>query len=65
MEPGNKVEVPYRRDRRKKSPGVSASMGGENRLQSVFAGDQIRRGRRMKSPGVSPALRGGTRHLRP
>ena len=34
----------------KKSPGVSASIGGEN------AGDQIRRDRRIKSPGVSPAL---------
>ena len=34
MEPGNKVEVPHRHDRRKKSPGVSASIGGENRLRS-------------------------------
>ena len=42
----NNVEVPHRRDRRKKSPGVSASIGG----------DQIRRDRRIKSPGVSPAL---------
>ena len=32
MEPGNKIEVPHRRDRRKKSPGVS--IGGENRLQT-------------------------------
>ena len=31
MEPGNKVEVPQRRDRRKKLPGVSALIGGENR----------------------------------
>ena len=32
MDPGrNKVEVPHRRDRRKKKlPGVSASIGGEN-----------------------------------
>ena len=50
MEPGNKVEVPYRRERRKKSPGVSASIGGENRN-----GDQIHRDGRIKSPGVSPA----------
>ena len=49
MEPGDKVEVPHRRDRRKKSPGVSASIGGEKR-------DQIRRDRRIKSPGVSTAL---------
>ena len=33
MELGNKLEVPHRRDRRKKSPGVSASIGGENRLR--------------------------------
>ena len=44
----NNVEVPHRRDRRKKSPGVSASI-------AIFAGDQIRRERRIKSPGVSPA----------
>ena len=31
MEPGNKVEVSHHRDRRKKSPGVSASIDGENR----------------------------------
>ena len=42
----NNVEVPHRRDRWKKSPRVSASIGG----------DQIRRDRRIKSPGVSPAL---------
>ena len=41
-------ELPHRRDRRKKSPGVAASIGG--------AGDEIRRDRRIKSPGVSPAL---------
>ena len=46
MEPGNKIEVPHRRDRRKKSPGVSASISG----------DQIRRDWWIKSPGVSPAL---------
>ena len=38
-------KLPHRRDRRKKSPSVSASIGG----------DQIRRDRRIKSPGVSPA----------
>ena len=54
MEPGNKVDVPHRRDRqKKKSTGVSASIGGENRLR--FSGDQIHRDRRIKSPGVSPA----------
>ena len=47
MEPGNKVEVPHRRDRRKKSPGVSAKI----------AGDIIRRDRLIKWPGVLPALR--------
>ena len=56
MEPGNKLEVPHRCDRRKKSPSVSASIDGENRI-ATFAGDQIRRDRRIKSPGVSPALR--------
>ena len=45
MEPGKKDEVPYRRDQRKKSPGVSASIGG----------DQIRRDRRIKSLRVSLA----------
>ena len=55
MEPGNKVEVPHRRDRRKKSPGVYASIGGEKTL-AIFASDQIRRDRHIKSPGVSPAL---------
>ena len=39
-------EVPHCRDRRKKSPSVSAA---------IFAGDQIRCDRRIKSPGVSPA----------
>ena len=39
-------KLPHRRDRRKKSPGVSASIGG----------DQIRRDRRIKSPDVSLAL---------
>ena len=33
----NNVEVPHRRDRRKKSPGVSASIGGENRLRFSLA----------------------------
>ena len=33
----NNVEVPNRRDRRKKSPGVSASIGGENRLRFSLA----------------------------
>ena len=42
----NNVEVPHRHDRWKKSPGVSASIGG----------DQIRRHRRILSPVVSPAL---------
>ena len=37
MEPGNKVEVPHRRDGRKKSPGVSASIGGQNRLRFSLA----------------------------
>ena len=55
MEPGNKVEVPHRRDQRKKLPVVSSSIGGENRF-AIFAGDQIRRDRRIKSSGVSPAL---------
>ena len=32
MELGKKVEVPHSRDRRKKMPGVSASIGGENNL---------------------------------
>ena len=34
MEPGNKVDVPLRRDRQKKKKltGMSASIGGENRL---------------------------------
>ena len=46
IEPGNRVEVSHPRDRRKKkSPGVSSSIGG----------DQILRHRRIKSPGVSPA----------
>ena len=48
MESGNKVKVPHRRDRREKSPSVSAPIGGEN----CKAGDQIRRDRRIKSPGV-------------
>ena len=43
-------KLPHRRDRRQKSPGVSAS------IAAIFAGDQIRRDRRIKSPGVSPAL---------
>ena len=34
MEPGNKVEVPHQADMRKKSLGVSASIGEENRWQS-------------------------------
>ena len=46
MDPGNKVEVAHGRDRRKQSPDVSASIGG----------DQFRRDRRIKSPGVSLAL---------
>ena len=32
MEPGNKLEVPHCRDQRKKSPGVSTGISGENRL---------------------------------
>ena len=43
----------------KKSPGLSASIGGKNRLRlslATFAGDRIRRDRRIKSPGVSLAL---------
>ena len=35
MEPGNKLEAPHRRDRRKKSPGLSASIGGEVALQNI------------------------------
>ena len=35
----NNVEVPHRRDRRKKSPDVSASIGGENRLRFSLAID--------------------------
>ena len=50
----NNVEVPHRRDRSKKSPGVSASI-----RVAIFAGHQIRRDRRIKSPGVSPALNEG------
>ena len=46
-------KLPHRRDRRKKSPGVSASIGG----------DQIRRDRRIKSPGVSLALAFNSRTL--
>ena len=30
-------KLPHRRDRRKKSPGVSASIGGENRLRFSLA----------------------------
>ena len=37
MEPGNKLEVPHRRDRRKKSPSVSASIGDENLLRFSLA----------------------------
>ena len=48
-------KLPHRRDRRKKSPGVSASYRWR-KLQAIFAGDQIRRDRRIKSPGVSLAL---------
>ena len=33
----NNVEVPHRRDGRKKSPGVSASIRGENRLPFSLA----------------------------
>ena len=43
-------KLPHRCDRRKKSPGVSASIGG----------DQIHRDRRIKSPGVSLAEAGDT-----
>ena len=53
MEPGNEVEAPHGRYRRKKSPGVSASSG--RKALAIFAGDQIRRDGRIKSPGVSPA----------
>ena len=49
LDPRKKVEVPHPRDWRKKSPGLSASIGGENR-------DQIRRDRRIKSPGMWLAL---------
>ena len=34
MELGNKLELPHRRDRRKKSPSVSASIGGDFRFRS-------------------------------
>ena len=40
-------KLPHRSDRRKKSPGVSASTTSDC--------DQIRCDRRIKSPGVSPA----------
>ena len=33
----NNIEVPHHRDRRKISPGVSASIGGENRLRLSLA----------------------------
>ena len=39
MEPGNKVEVPHRRDRRKKSPGVSASIGGSLAIKFAAIGE--------------------------
>ena len=57
MEPGNKVEVPHRRDQRKKLPVVymSSSIGGENRF-AIFAGDQIRRDRRIKSSALTTFL---------
>ena len=42
MEPGNKVEAPHRRDRRKTSPGVSASINRRRKSLAIFAGDQIR-----------------------
>ena len=54
-------KLPHRRDRRKKSPSVSALIGGENR----FTGDQIRRDRRIKSPGVSPAFSRNVKYLGP
>ena len=54
-------KLPHRRDRRKKSPSVSALIGGENR----FAGDQIRRDRRIKSPGVSLVFSRNVKHLGP
>ena len=47
MEPGNKLEVPHRLDRRKKSPIVSASIVGENISQAILAGDQICRNQRI------------------
>ena len=37
MEPGNKLEMLHRRDRRKKSLSVSASIGGVNRLRFSLA----------------------------
>ena len=50
----NNVEVPHRRDRRKKLPG--ADRGDRHQSLAKIAGDQIRRDRRIKSPGVSLAL---------
>ena len=44
MEPGNKVEGPHRRDRPKKSPGLSASIGGENRLRGGALRDDTKNG---------------------
>ena len=51
MEPENKLEVPHRRDRRKK---IAKCVRINQRR--IFAGDQIRRDQRIKSPGGSPAL---------
>ena len=36
MEPGNKLEVLHRRDGRKNSPNVSASIGSGNPLRTNF-----------------------------
>ena len=55
MEPGNKVEVPHRRDRRKKVARC-VRINRWRKSLAIFAGDQIRRDRPIKSPGVSPAL---------
>ena len=51
METGNKLEVPHRRDRRRKSPSVSASIGGEKRLRFKLA-------IKFESPSVLPVLDG-------
>ena len=50
MEPGNKLEMPHRRDRRKNRQVCP------HQSVAKIACDQIRRDRRIKSPSVSPAL---------